>query len=371
MLKSGVFFGLLAMTMDISMPPPRFGPDGGPPTRMLLSWKPGEAQCDGTPVTHVMLRRPLGELSFGPATRMPSITYTFEIDAAGRPLSIARNSEGSTGFSGDVAPALAASRFAAGARKNCRIAYSAQVKALDEAALEDLASYTITPTSGPLPKDGWDRLKAEGNCVTAPFPQPLLRAFPDFEKLPGTPGVKDWSLVGYDTDGKGAPVGMKTLFGTGNQALDAAAKKAVGGSRFTGGARTGCRYPYWKAPETLAAPPAPAEQSLRPEGSNCQTQPHWKRPLGTRFPEPWRRRAIEGWAIVTYDIAPWGGIGNAKVVAAQPSADFGQAALTIIQNASAEPSPQGATGCVETVRFAMGRPAGSATVEDPSGAEIF
>lgn len=371
MLKAGVFLGLLAMTMDISMPPPRFAADGGPPTRMLLSWMPGEAQCDGRQVTHVMLRRPLGELSFGPAKKKPSISYAFEIDAAGRPLSIVRDNEGSTGFSGDVAPALAASRFAAGARKNCRIAYSGEVRALGEAALEDLASYTMTPTSRPLPKEGWDRLRGAGNCIAAPFPQPLLRAFPDFDKLPGTPGVKDWSLVGYDTDGKGAPVGMETLFGTGNKALDAAARKAVGDSRFTGGARTGCRYPYWKAPGTLAAPPAPTEQSLRPEGSNCPAKSRWSRPLATRFPEPWRRRAIEGWAIVTYDVAPWGGIGNAKVVAAQPAAEFGQAALTIIQNASAAPSPQGATGCVETVRFAMGRPAAPATIEEPGDMEIF
>lgn len=371
MLKAGVFLGFLAMTMDLPMPPPRFGADGGPPQRMLLSWMPGEAQCDGRPVAHVMLRRPLGELGFGPATQMPSISYTFEIDVAGRPLSIARDSKGNSGFSGEVAPALAASRFAAGARKNCRIAYSAEAKALGEAALEDLASYTMAPTSRRLPKEGWDRLKSAGNCFTAPFPQPLLRAFPDFDKLPGTPGVRDWSLVAYDTDGKGAPTGMKTLFGTGNKALDAAAKKAVGDSRFTGGARAGCRYPYWKAAETLAPPPAPTERSLRPQNSNCPAGSRWKRPLATRFPEPWRRRAIEGWAIVTYDLAPWGGVGNAKVVAAQPAADFGQAALTIVQNATAEPSPQGATGCVETVRFTMGRRIDQEMVEEPGAMEIF
>lgn len=371
MLKSGVFFGLLAMTMDISMPPPRFGPDGGPPTRMLLGWMPGDVQCGGVPVAHVTLRRPLSELSWGMGTKAPSISYQFEIDRSGRPLSITRDGEGPTGFSSDVAPALAASRFPDGARQNCRITYVAQVSTLDQAPVADLVSYSITPTSGPLPKEGWERIKSEGDCTTAPFPQPLLRAFPDFDKLPGTPGVKDWSLVGYDTDGTGAPVGTKTLFGTGNKVLDDAARKAVGNSRFTGGARKGCRYPYWKAPGILASPPAPAEQDFRPVGSNCTTQNRWKRPLATRFPEPWRRRAIEGWAIITYDVAPWGGIGNAKVVAAQPSADFGQAALTIIQNASAEPSPQGATGCVETVRFAMGRRTGPAMAEEQGGAEIF
>lgn len=371
MLNWGVFLGLLAITMDISMPPPRFGPDGGPPTRMLFGWTPGQAQCGGAPVSHVTLRRPLSELSWGLPTKAPSISYTFEIDAAGRPLSIVRDGGGVTGFSGDVAPALAASRFAPGARQHCRITFAAKVAPIGEAAVEDLVSYTITPISGPLPKEGWDRIKRVGDCVTAPFPQPLLRAFPDFDKVPGTPGVKDWSLVGYATDRGGAPVGVETLFGTGNQTLDAAARKAVAASRFTGGARTGCHYPYWKTPETLAAPPAPAEQSLRPENSNCPAKSRWSHPLVTRFPEPWRRRAIEGWAVITYDAAPWGAVGNAKVVAAQPAADFGHAALTIVQNARTEPSPQGATGCVETVRFAMGRRTAPLPVEDPGAVEIF
>ena len=370
MPKTGVFLGLLAMGMDVSMPPPRFAPDGQP-TRTLLGWMPGEVQCDGAQVGHVMLRRPLGELGFGVPTKAPSISFTFEIDAAGRPLSIVRDNGTSTGFSGDAAPALAASRFAAGARKNCRIAYVAHVVPLGDAPIEDLVSYSITPTSGRLPKEGWDRIKAGGDCTAAPYPQPLLRAFPDFDKLPGTPGVRDWSLVAYDTDGKGAPVGLKTLFGTGNKALDAAARKAVGDSRFTGGARMGCRYPYWKAPEILVAPPAPAEEDARPAGSNCPAKTRWNRPLATQFPEPWRRRSIEGWAIVTYDIAPWGGVGNVKIVAAQPAADFGHAAQTIVQNASAAPSPQGATGCVETVRFAMGRRTAPAMIEEPGGVEIF
>ena len=99
MLQTGVFLGLLAMGMDVSMPPPRFGPDGQP-VRALLGWMPGEAQCGGAQVGHVMLRRPLGELSFGVPAKAPSISYTFEIDAAGRPLSIARDNGASTGFSG-------------------------------------------------------------------------------------------------------------------------------------------------------------------------------------------------------------------------------------------------------------------------------
>ena len=34
-------------------------------------------------------------------------------------------------------------------------------------------------------------------------------------------------------------------------------------------------------------------------------------------------RAIEGWAVIAFDVAPWGGTGNVRVVASEPAADFG------------------------------------------------
>jgi TonB family protein len=71
-----------------------------------------------------------------------------------------------------------------------------------------------------------------------------------------------------------------------------------------------------------------------------------------RFPEPYRRRAIEGWAVVTYDVAPWGEINNIQVKASQPSADFGAQAVTVLRSARVKPGP-GAVGCVERVRFVM------------------
>ncbi len=170
----------------------------------------------------------------------------------------------------------------------------------------------------------------------------LLRAFPDFAKVAGTPGVKDWSLIGFDTDAGGVPVRMRTLHTTGNAALDAAAAKAVGESRFTGGARTDCLYPYWKAAEKLPAPPIPDEEALRPEGSVCASKPEWNSRPVLVFPEPWRRRAIEGWAVVSYDVAPWGAVGNARVLASQPSEDFGRQAMSIVQSGRVAASAQGA-----------------------------
>jgi hypothetical protein len=91
-----------------------------------------------------------------------------------------------------LAPALAASRFAAGGKRTgCTITYTPRVTPLGQAPVADLIAYSLSPESGPLPQEGWARTRREGKCDTRPVPQPLLRALPDFRKLPATPGVKD------------------------------------------------------------------------------------------------------------------------------------------------------------------------------------
>lgn len=59
---------------------------------------------------------------------------------------------------------------------------------------------------------------------------------------------------------------------------------------------------------------------------------------------------------MSYDVAPWGEIGNVKVLAAQPSEDFGGQAVRMMQNAEVKTSGRGMTGCVDRVRFAMDSP---------------
>ncbi|WP_315760959.1 TonB family protein [Sphingomonas sp. Y38-1Y] len=229
--------------------------------------------------------------------------------------------------------------------------YSPQQSPLDEAPVEDLVSYTISPRTGRLPQAGWNRLRPEGNCADRPRPAALTRVMPDFPKVAATPGVQDWSLVAYDTDRSGKPINVRSSMGTGNRALDAAAIKAMRASRFSGGARTGCVYPYWRSAGTLAAPPM--REAIADSPPSCPDGRDWTQPPTLRFPEPYRRRRIEGWAIVRYDVAPWGQIGNASVIEAQPTADFGRQATQILSQARLAPSAQGRTGCVDRVKFVM------------------
>ena len=71
------------------------------------------------------------------------------------------------------------------------------------------------------------------------------------------------------------------------------------------------------------------------------------------YPENFRRRGIEGWAVIAFDLAPWGAVGNAKVVAAEPAAEFGEAAQRIVLGSAAASSKKGYSNCVVRVRYAM------------------
>ena len=62
---------------------------------------------------------------------------------------------------------------------------------------------------------------------------------------------------------------------------------------------------------------------------------------------------IEGWAVVRYDVAPWGALGNISVLKSEPSEDFGKQAVMMLQNAMLAPSTQGMTGCVDRVRYVL------------------
>ncbi|MFS0773134.1 TonB family protein [Sphingomonas sp. 1P08PE] len=330
--------------------------------RPMIAWIADTATCNGTPVAPTAMRRPFVSLGWTDTIRAEPLILRFRIDAEGRPLSIAQAPDTPGTYTNrpspsDVAPSLAASRFAAGTpREGCEISYRLRVTPLAETPVEDLISYTLAPDAGTLPKPGWDRIMpADGTCANEPRPQPLVRVLPDFAKLAGTPGAREWTMIGYDTDAGGRPIAVRIPYGTHNRVLDAAAVKAMKESRFTEGARTGCLYPYYRNPEIMPAP-AMADPAATPQGQCPGGQAAWATPPRLIYPEPFRRRSIEGWAIVGFDVAPWGEVGNVRVLAAEPAAAFGEQAMQMLRTARKAASQTGSTGCVERIRFAMGRP---------------
>lgn len=339
---------------------------GGQPNRQGLGgMTPGPVRCDGgITLPGTAIRRPVGMYAWpGMAQKQPTVTLRFDVDPDGRPISITREG-GQLGPTADLVPALAATRFAAGARTNCAVTFTVQVDSFSTAPVADLVAYSLTRMEGGrLPPSAWARIYAAGDCATPPRPAPLVRAFPDFDKLPATPGVQDWTLITYDINAGGKPVNVRPTMGTGNRALDAAAVKAIRQSRFTAGARKACAYPFWRQAGVLAAPPMPDSDALRSDERTCPSGRDWAVAPALRFPQAYARRSVEGWAIVRYDVAPWGQIGNASVLAAQPSEDFGKQAVQVIQSARLQSSPTGRSGCVDRIRFAI-RPDAPAADDD-------
>jgi TonB family protein len=329
-------------------------PSAATGNRGLLMWMPGDVRCDGGAKPEVeTLRRPYNSLLHSNITAPKPVTLRFAIDETGRTHSIAQVSAPAAYQSDDLGPAVASSRFAPGrAYAGCTVTYSNRLASFDAAPLPELVSYSMNQHSGRLPREAWQRIEGGADCFAKPRAQQLLRAYPDFSKIEGTPGVRDWSLVRFDIDDTGRAVRPVMVTGTSNRELDAASIKAVADSRFTSGARSGCLYPYYRNPTVLAAPPMPAKPV---EQDGCERRDAWEVKPVLYYPPAYSRRAIEGWAVIRYDVAPWGAIGNVSVIEAQPSTDFGVHAKRMMESAKARPSEAGVQNCVVHVRYAMGR----------------
>lgn len=348
---------LVLSFVPVASPPPEIAVNTPTPVaeRSMIAWEPGEVHCGGAIVSPAFLERPMATLSWVSQPQASPVTYSFVIEPDGRATNIRKPAKDARAMGADdIAPSLAASRFAAGTGHfDCSIAYAPRQTSLGATPVAELSAYSVNAISGPLPKDAWDRIFAEGDCRDERALGLKNRVFPNFQGIAGTPGVRNWSMVGFDIADDGVTTNIQTLAGTADPALDAASRSAVEQTRYYKGGRKGCRFPYWRAPATLAAPPAPDEQAFRPTGSTCPAKVEWAVPPSMRFPEPYRRRAIEGWAVVTYDVAPWGEVSNVKVLTSQPTEDFGNQSISVVRGGKVA-ATQGFVGCVDLVRFEMG-----------------
>ena len=223
------------------------------------------------------------------------------------------------------------------------------MRPVDRAEPVELASYIMTNQTPRLPKEAYDRLRAGDEC--RPGTQPLMRAYPNFDDIPATPGVRDWAMIGFDVAASGETVNVHHLYGTGNDALAEASKGAVENSRFNEGPlRRNCSYPYWRTAAVLPAPPAPPRA---PDWTDPCEALEWDRAPQRIYPTAYSARSIEGWADIAFDVATWGAIGNVRVLGAQPTEDFGEAAKRMIELARAQKNA-GFTGCEKRVYYRMG-----------------
>lgn len=262
----------------------------------------------------------------------------------------------------DLMPSLRASRFAEDApQTGCRVTYAPRYIPAEDVSGEELARIGVVPGARLKPAQ-LDQLGG-GDCNAAGWPAPLLRAYPDWRLMTGREGARKWNWTRFDIDDEGVPRNVTIIASSGHDDLDRETIRAVAESRFAGGPRTGCVTPWWRNPETIPAPLAPATGSF-PDYQDCNAQRGWATPPRLTFPPPYNDRGIEGWAVLGFDVNADGSIGDVTVLSAQPSAEFGEAGKAVLKSARFEPAEAMQGGCIQTVRFVLKADKAAAAPED-------
>lgn len=338
--------------------PPAPPPIPSSAQNVLIHFVPESANCsDGPLAVSDFFNSSVAFAPIRPATAPSEVDVTFRIDENGRPLGIVKSSAGQHFlWTSDVTPSVAASRFTRGKpRFGCTARYAPRISDIADASLNAAFEYSIFPNMG-RQQAVFDRVKPEGSTCFNGAPAVLTRSYPDFSKVPATPGRTDWSMTQFDINASGKPVNLRTVGSTGNIVLDKASRDAVARSQFAKEAKKGCLYPYWRVAGTVDAPDSPEDDAFRPENANCPKEIEWATQNPATYPERFRKRYIEGWAVIVFDVAPWGNAGNVRIAAAEPAAEFGIAAKQVVEVRKVKDAGQGYTGCVERVRFRMSKP---------------
>jgi TonB family protein len=373
------FIALLAPVLTQVAPPAAIPPPPPAPPmpagalpesqrRRFISFVSGPVTCDGVAAAPTLLEQPMPSIgyAFWPAdTHLPSIGLTFAIGVDGRPMDIRVNGDdrakSSLVDSSDVVPAFATWRFVSGApHRRCTVAFTVQDQPLTAASRDELTRhYAFLPGQAAYRREVFDRLRPVGaTCYDPYFPPPLVQVFPDYRKVAQRPGTTSFAMMAFGIDRQGRPVDVRVATSDGNRDLDTKALAAMRRWRFVdGAAHGGCLYPYAnRSTVPLKAPPPPDVAAYRPKDSDCEGHSDWASYPVLTYPEPFRRRSIEGWAVVRYDVAPWGELGNIEAVAAEPAAAFGTQAIEVMRTARKPATKHGLYGCVDLVKFVMGRP---------------
>lgn len=353
-------------TIAVPSPPPPRAPDhlAAPPAPAfrphLVDYEAGEARCGGRDVAALVRVAPFTKAAMVGAAAPRAVEMSFTLDAEGRPLGISQKEitiSGGYSYSPDtdLAPAFSLWRFASGrSGVACTMTFTPRARPIADVSDADILRVSaLRDTAGAAQRAVFDRIR-EIDCGGARRPQPLLRAYPDRARLPRDPGSPAYTVVGFDIDAAGVPAQVAIVTSSGNAAFDRAAVDAAERGRYPGGEpRQRCTIPMLLGPTPVAAPPSPDTASFRPEGGNCPDKIDWVQPFARNYPDAFRRRSIEGWAVIGFDLAPWGTPGEIKILASEPAQAFGQQARSIIQSARAKPSASGARGCVTKINFRM------------------
>lgn len=358
MMLSPLLYAALLPAAPTAAPRPAFTVSPAAPA--VLSFRAGRARCESGE-ERLLLEEPpnplVGIRTEGAPAPGP-IRLSFRIDATGRPLSIAEAPRTGDRVSyypaPDIAASLAASRFKEGkARTGCTIDYEVRASTVEEAEMPTL--YRLTGLGLPAGRDPAamraidQRTRPAGStCFDPPLPYVRQRAYPEFEKIPQRPGTLSHSFIAFDIDASGQPINLRLLDSGGNGELDRQSLEAVRRSRFSPVAKRGCTYSYWRGPEGPLPAPSPVDGLAT--SRTCGDLGPWS-DMDRGFPPAFERRAVEGWALIQFDVEPTGVATNVRALAAEPAAVFGEQGVRLVGNARRAASPKGHSNCIRRLRF--------------------
>lgn len=322
-----------------------------------------ETACDGAPIQpeHAEEIGPDAVLDADAAERADTV-LAFSIDADGRTRDIGP-APGASPWSPSAAEAvqagLAAWRFPTGARKDCRLTIRYRARPMAEVETGDLLRYfAVTRTTGPVRDAVADRLAGpDASCggEKRGGRAPRTVSYPDFHigRRP-PPGGRTWTVLRWNIAADGRATDVETLGSSGDAELDAETRRAVSETVVAPGRPLkGCVYNFYRNGPILPAPPVPepADDPL----ANCPdvVADRFRAPSDLPYPTAFRERSVEGWALVRFDTATWGQVGNVQVVEAQPAAAFAAAARRLVAGGAATPSFEAGVRCIVPVRYRM------------------
>lgn len=331
----------------------------------IVTYQASAVRCADETVAPLRLEKPYAttRILYNPSWSQPApapYRLTFKIDADGRPHAIhSTNANPYRVYDPEVdgpAAALAASRFPPRARDGCSLSYTQSYVPIADAPPALIYETASMAQRGTAETELFRQARPlDSNCASNPR-APLRINYPDFDRIAQEPGTRAWTFLTFDVDRRGRTRNVRRLGSSGSASLDRAGLRAVSDNRYAAGpGYRGCVFYFYRNGEGL--PPIEFPSKAPAETSDAACAIDWKTIAGLAdggaFPPAFLERKIEGIAAVSYDTAPWGAIGNIKILVSEPAEAFGEAARIALGNARVKENDVGHRGCVSRFRFKL------------------
>lgn len=355
----------LAIASAAAPPPPSMAPAklvdfAAPPARVECAT--GTARLvEGAPMPIKVWQPwvpPVAAVGGGYAPPAPATSeiYTFSVNVEGQVIDLKRQASPNVAIAWAIdeqAAILASWRFAAGApAQDCKVDLAPTYASLAEASPARLFEALAADPRSPHPAL---RKALGGDCAGPARRRPQTMVYPDLRPFDDKNVDPAWAGLSYDIDAAGQPRNVRVMAVHGEAALANAAAQAITDSRFfPGSPRSGCFAAFRAQPKATPAPSRPDGDSFERPGDACKvTQAALNIPENKAYPPAFGKRRVAGWAILRFDVAPWGQVGAIEVLAAQPAETFGVYARNLLQSARPTPPSTGYRGCVVPISFAI------------------